>query len=79
MEKIMNMRNILKEAQGNKTKREFAKELGVSDTTLINIYKGRRGVGKTVLAAMIRHPDTREATLKFLSENSSLDIGCQQM
>jgi len=66
----MNIATIIrKQIEDGKTLTGFAKELGLSRTHLSFILDGKRGAGGKVIRALIRHPDTRDATLSFLSQN----------
>jgi len=60
---------ILKQIENGKTLIGFARELGLSHSTLSHILSGRREAGAKTIRALIRHPDTRDATLSFLSQN----------
>jgi transcriptional regulator with XRE-family HTH domain len=66
----MSVAAIIKEQIKNgKTLTGFAKELGLSHSTLSHILKGKRNAGGKVIRALVSHPDTRDRMLSFLSEN----------
>jgi len=66
----MNIATIIrKQIEDGKTLTGFAKELGLSHSMLSHILKGKRNAGWRTIRALRRHPDTRDATLYFLSQN----------
>lgn len=71
----MDIPAIIKQAQGNKTLTQLAREMELSHSTLSLIKNKRRRAGGKVIRALLRHPDTREKTLLFLAENvTNVDI-----
>ncbi len=55
---------VIKELLGNKSQNQLAKEVGISRGALSNALAGRRGVGRKLLAGLLRaFPDRTIASL----------------
>ena len=65
----MNIPAIIKQALDGKTLTQLAREMELSHSTLSLIKNERRPAGGKVIRAMLRHPDTRDDMLLFLSSN----------
>ena len=65
----MNIATIIKQALDGKTLTQLAREMELSHSTLSLIKNGRRPAGGKVIRALLRHPDTRDDMLLFLSSN----------
>jgi lambda repressor-like predicted transcriptional regulator len=64
------------------SQRALAQEMGICPSTLSNALNGRRGVGRTVLAAFLRRfPDENAASLtvktKGRDEIDEVNVQCQ--
>jgi len=65
----MNIPTIIEQALDGKTLTQLAREMELSHSILSLIKNGRRPAGGKVIRALLRHPDTREPMLIFLSAN----------
>lgn len=65
----MDIPTIIKQAQGDKTLTQLAKEMELSHSILSLVQNKQRRAGGKVIRALLRHPDTRQQMLIFLSEN----------
>jgi len=52
MADVLAVIRLMKQQQGERTQKEFASEIGISEQYLSDIYKGRREPGPTVCEAL---------------------------
>ena len=65
----MDIPTIIKQAWNTKTLRQLAREMELSHSILSLIKNNDRRAGGKVIRALLRHPDTREGMLLYLSQN----------
>lgn len=65
----MDIPAIIEQALDSKTLTQLAKEMGLSHSILSLVKNKQRTAGGKVIRALLRHPDTREPMLTFLSQN----------
>ena len=68
----MDIPSIIKQALNGKTQSQLAREMKLSHSTLSLIKNGYRPAGGKVIRALLRHPDTRDNMLFYLSKNVSV-------
>lgn len=65
----MDIPTIIKQALNDKTLTQLAEEMELSHSILSLVKNERRTAGGKVIRALLRHPDTREPMLFYLSKN----------
>jgi len=68
----MDIPTIIEQAIDGKTLTQLAEEMELSHSILSLVKNGRRTAGGKVIRALLRHPDTRERMLFYLSTNVSV-------
>jgi transcriptional regulator with XRE-family HTH domain len=64
----------LRKLQGNKNQREFASELGLSQSQLSRLYTGERGIGlRTAQLIVQRYPELALDMATFLLSKNRTD------
>ena len=65
----MDIPTIIEQALDGKTLTQLAREMELSHSILSLVKNGQRPAGGKVIRALLRHPDTRDDMLLFLSSN----------
>lgn len=70
----MTLPDLMRQLQGDRSIKAYARDLGVSPSTLDKVYGGRRGPGRALVQALVRrHPEERERILAlFLGHKTGL-------